>query len=387
MSDKNPNPQFAPEPLVRDKEPPPGLSARAPRPRAVRLRGSVVRLVMVGGVVLVSGALAWAFVVQPELRLAARDRAAEHQRDEARRNVRPADSVADQPASYDRLPPPRTAQTQGPTASAETPPPEAAPRAVRYDARPVASAPSPRALAAQSSLFFAEPAGRSVSGRTVATSPEPAPAASGRQEGPGVSAAYNPHRLTAPVSPYELKAGTMVPAVLLTAIDTARPGPVVATVTQNVFDTISGRYLLLPQGTRLIGAAEGESRYGDRRAFIAWERIILPNGKSLLLEDEAGVDAQGAVGVRGRVDRRLFPLALGTLFGGAITALGQAARDGDRGGGLLGDAGDAAAIEGAQVGGRLVDRELSVRPSIRLDAGAPVRVMITRDLVLEPYQP
>ena len=179
----------------------------------------------------------------------------------------------------------------------------------------------------------------------------------------------------------------MVPAVLLTAIDTGRPGPVLATVTQNVFDTISGRYLLLPQGARLIGAAEGESRYGDRRAFIAWERIILPNGKSLLLDGEAGVDAQGAVGVRGRVDRRLFPLALGTLFGGAVTALGQAARDGERGGGLLGDAGDAAAIEGAQIGARFVDRELNVRPSIRLDAGAPVRVLITRDLVLEPYQP
>lgn len=385
MSDTNP--QSAPEPPVHNKEPPPGLSARAPRPRAVRLRGSVVRLMMVGGVVLVSGALAWAFVVQPELRVAARDRAVEDQREEARRNVRPADAVTDQPASYDRLPPPRTAQTEAPAASVETSAPGAGSRAVRYDARPAASAPSPRALAAQSSLFFAEPTRGGMGGRTVAASPDPAPAALGRPEGPGVSAAYNPHRLTAPVSPYELKAGAMVPAVLLTAIDTSRPGPVVATVSQNVFDTISGRYLLLPQGARLIGASEGESRYGDRRAFIAWERIILPNGKSLMLDGEAGVDAQGAVGLRGRVDRRLFPLALGTLFGGAITALGQAARDGEPGGGLLGDAGDAAAIEGAQVGGRLVDRELSVRPSIRLDAGAPVRVMITRDLVLEPYQP
>lgn len=95
------------------------------------------------------------------------------------------------------------------------------------------------------------------------------------------------------------------------------------------------------------------------------------------------------MGLRGQVDRRLFPLLVGTLFAGAITTLGQAARDDGRGrsGGLLGDAGDAAAIEGAQVGGRLVDRELTVRPSIRLGAGAPVRVMITRDLILEPYRP
>ncbi|HCQ53039.1 MAG TPA: conjugal transfer protein TrbI, partial [Brevundimonas diminuta] len=144
-----------------------------------------------------------------------------------------------------------------------------------------------------------------------------------------------------------------------------------------------------PQGTRLIGRHEGDSAYGDRRAFLVWDRLILPNGKSLLLSEEPGVDAQGAVGVRGQVDRRLLPLLAGTLFAGAITTLGQIARDdGDRGGGsFLGDAGDAAAIEGAQVGGRLVDRELQVRPSIRLRPGAPVRVMITRDLILEPYQP
>src|SRR5690606_1497938 len=110
--------------------------------------------------------------------------------------------------------------------------------------------------------------------------------------------------------------------------------------------------------------------------------------KSLILTGEPGVDAQGAVGVRGQVDRRLWPLLVGTLFAGAITTLGQIARDDDGGsGGLLGDAGDAAAIEGARVGGRLVDRELEARPSIRLRAGAPVRVMITRDLILEPYRP
>ncbi|MNL52366.1 Type IV secretion system protein PtlG [compost metagenome] len=147
--------------------------------------------------------------------------------------------------------------------------------------------------------------------------------------------------------------------------------------------------MLVPQGTRLIGRHEGESAYGDRRAFLVWERLILPNGKSLILDGEPGVDAEGTIGVRGQVDRRLFPLLVGTLFAGAVTTLGQMARDdsGRDSGGWLGDAGDAAAIEGAQIGGRLVDRELEVRPSIRLRVGAQVRVMITRDLILEPYQP
>jgi type IV secretion system protein VirB10 len=184
-----------------------------------------------------------------------------------------------------------------------------------------------------------------------------------------------------------VKAGAIIPAALLTGIDTARAGPVVASVTQNVFDTVTGRHLLVPQGARLIGRHDGESQYGDRRAFLAWDRLILPNGRSVLLSKEPGVDAQGAVGVRGRIDRRLGALAIATLFAGAITTLGEIARDDGAPGGFWADAGDAASIEAARVGGRLIDRELEVRPSIRLEAGAPVRVMITRDLILEPYRP
>jgi len=201
-----------------------------------------------------------------------------------------------------------------------------------------------------------------------------------------VDVVYNPHVLVGPVSPFELKAGAIVPAALLTAVDTSRQGPVVAMVTQNVFDTVTGRHLLLPQGTRLIGVSGGDGVYGERRAFVTWERLILPNGRSLQLS-EAGVDAQGSVGVRGQIDRRLLQMFGAVLASGAVTALGQIARDDDRSGSgsLLGDVGDAAAIEGARIGGRLVDRELEVRPSIRLRAGAPVNVLITRDLILERY--
>lgn len=367
------------------KEPPPGLSARAPRPSAVRLRKSVVQTIVMGGVVLLSGSLAWAFVVQPELRDGARARAAEARQDEARGVVRPAEAVTDQPATYDRLPDPRIG---GPPEEIEPATGSVEPnRGTVRPAYPVSRPAAPRAvrpgdLAAGSALFF----DRTGDGTAPATPPIPAARAAPTTADYG--ATYNGHVLTAPLSPYELKAGAVIPAALLTGVDTARAGPVVASVTQNVYDTVSGRHLVIPQGSRLIGRHEGDSAYGDRRAFLTWDRLILPNGKSLVLTGEPGVDAQGAVGVRGAVDRRLLPLIVGTLFAGAITTLGQIARD-DAGpsGGLLGDAGDAAAIEGARVGGRLIDRELEVRPSIRLRPGAPVRVMITRDLILEPYQP
>lgn len=381
--------RFGPEPT--SKAAAPGLSLRAPRPPVTRLRKSVVQTAVIAGAVLVSGALAWAFVVQPELRDGARMRATEARENEVRGVVRPAESVTDQPATYDRLPRPRTDAGPEPTGVKTTP---VAPSATSHSGAslpPVvraSSGPGVREQAARSGLFF--------EGGPAPASAAPAPgraptAGQAVDQGGDLGIIYNGHTLTSPLSPYELKAGAIVPAVLLTGVDTSRPGPVVATVSQNVFDTVSGRHLVVPQGTRLIGRHEGESAYGDRRAFLTWDRLILPNGKSLVLTGEPGVDAQGAVGVRGQVDRRLWPLLVGTMFAGAITTLGQIARDGgdDRAGasGFLGSSGDAAAIEGSQVGGRLVDRELQVRPSIRLRPGAAVRVMITRDLILEPYRP
>ena len=364
----------------RPKAPMPPLDARAPRPSVVRLRKGVVAGAVMAASGLVAAALAWAFVVQPELRARAHDARLEGRPAEARGSVRPSEAVTGGPATYadlDRLPEPRT--LGGDRGLAD---PSAPARPVSR-AAPERSRPGPQGLAREarvSQIFFA--AARSGGGEAgQATSGGLAGAADDR-------AVYNTHALRPPLSPYEIKAGAIVPAALLTAVDTARAGPVVATVTENLYDTVSGRHLLAPQGARLIGRHEGESRHGDRRAFIVWERLILPNGKSLILGQEPGVDAQGAVGVRGDVDRRLGSLAVATLFAGAITTLGQAARDrDDRSGGWLGDAGDAAAIEGAQVGGKLIERELQVRPSIRLRPGTRVRVFITRDLILEPYRP
>ncbi|MGE7197545.1 TrbI/VirB10 family protein [Brevundimonas naejangsanensis] len=376
------------DPSVAPKGAAPDLDGRAPRPPVVRLRSSMVKLVVGGAGLVLAGALTWAFVVQPELRDASRARAADVRDDETRRAVRPAEQVTDQPATYDRLPPPRgeaaARSVESPVRSYDRPQPTSG--GYREPMRQRSPGPDARELAVRSGLMFET--GGANRPLPVAAFVQPTQTVSadlGRAAGGEV---YNRHALTAPVSPFELKAGTLMPAVLLTGVDTSRPGPVIAALTQNLYDTVAGRHLLAPQGSRLIGRHEGESAYGDRRAFIVWERLILPNGKSLVLEAEPGVDARGAVGVQGRVDRRLGALVIGTLFAGAVTTLGQMARDeGGRGGGsFLGDAGDAAAIEGSRVGGRLIDRELEVRPVVRVQAGGRVQVMITRDLILEPYR-
>ncbi|MGN7099631.1 TrbI/VirB10 family protein [Brevundimonas diminuta] len=378
----------APPDTPRDAPPPkapPPLDLRAPRPSAVRIRGPVIRLAVVGAGALVAGALTWAFVIQPEMRAAAFERRAESAGPPAAGEARPSERISDRPARYDRLadaeilPAPRGR----PEAEAAIPPPGpvgrgAAPPSSRP--APPRTGPTPSEAAAASALFFAS-AGRAAAAPPPAETGAPARGAASDD----YAAVYSPHRLIDPISPWELKAGTFLPATLLTAIDTGRPGPVVAVVSQDVRDTVTGRYRLAPQGARLIGRQEGDSAWGERRAFVIWERLILPDGRSIRLADAPGVDAQGAAGVRGRADRRLFPLSVAAVFAGAITTLGELARGEDRGGrGWVASAGDAASIEAAQVGGRLIDRELQVRPSIRVPAGAPIRVLITRDLILEP---
>jgi type IV secretion system protein VirB10 len=357
----------------------PPLDTRAPRPRVVRLRRSVVTVAVMSACGLLAGSLAWAFILEPSLR----DRAQAHKlqahaADGQGGAVRPSELVTDKPATYgqlNELPPPRQFGTQAN-------PPGAAPG----PARP--SAPQPHGAnlgdqARDSQLFFA-----SANTGTREGAPPTATGTLERADDHDYAAVYNGHNLLKPLSPYELKAGAIIPAALLTAVDTSREGPVVATITDNIFDTVSGRTLLVPQGARLIGKHEGESRYGDKRVFVTWDRLILPNGKSLVLSHEPGVDAQGAVGVQGQVDRRIGALVVATLFSGAITTLGQIARShDDHSGGILGDAGDATSIQAAQIGGKLIERELDVHPQIHLQPGARIRVLITRDLILEPYQP
>jgi type IV secretion system protein VirB10 len=370
-------------PTFPPKEAMPPLDTRAPRPRVVRLRRSVVTVAVMGACGLLAGSLAWGFIVEPGIRARAMAHKVPADAD-AHGAVRPSELVTNQPATYaqlDKLPPPRGLGQAGTPASTSPP----SPATGKPQPANAPHGPSPSTQARSSQLFFAKADG-AVAGPTRASEPIEA----GGSPGPATrdyAAVYNAHSLMAPLSPYELKAGAVVPAALLTAIDTSREGPVVATITDNIFDTVSGRILLIPQGARLLGRHEGESRYGDRRAFVTWDRLILPNGKSLVLSHEPGVDAQGAVGVQGQVDRRIGSLVVATLFAGAITSLGEVARDHQgRSTGLIGDAGDAAAIEGAEVGGRLIDRELQVKPQIHLQSGARVRVLITRDLVLEPYQ-
>ena len=192
---------------------------------------------------------------------------------------------------------------------------------------------------------------------------------------------YNPHRVEDPLSPYQVMAGTLIPASLVTGINSDLPGTIVAQVTQPVYDTITGQYVLIPQGSRLIGRYQSEVSFGQDRALVTWDRIIFPDGASISIS-APGADAQGYAGLADRTDHhwnRVFVAA------GLATILGVGAELGSDGDGDI----ERAIRRGTtdtvnQAGQRVVERNLGIQPTIRVRPGWPVRVVVTRDLILRP---
>ncbi|MGD9979529.1 MAG: TrbI/VirB10 family protein [Hyphomonadaceae bacterium] len=192
-------------------------------------------------------------------------------------------------------------------------------------------------------------------------------------------------QLVPPRSRYELISGSVIPAALVTALNSDLPGAVIAQVTSNVYDSVSGDYLLIPQGARLIGEYRAAPSYGDRRLLLVWNRLIFPNGWSISLRGMQGADPSGASGVRDRTDNHLGRLAGAVAMSAIVSVVADNAQNDDEG--SLGQSvGDAAAAEAARTGGRIIDRELQVRPTLRVRAGASVRVLVTRDIQLRPYR-
>lgn len=189
-------------------------------------------------------------------------------------------------------------------------------------------------------------------------------------------------RLQSPPSPYVLQAGSVIEAALLTGLRSDLPGQITAQVTANVYDSPTGQFLLIPQGSRLIGEYDSRVETGQRRLLLAWTRLILPDGRSIVLERQPGADQAGFAGLEDGVDNhwdRLF------LAAGLATILNIGLETSQN------DEGDIARAirEGTQdtigrAGESIVERQLGIPPTLTIRPGFPVRVMVTRDLILEP---
>jgi len=190
-----------------------------------------------------------------------------------------------------------------------------------------------------------------------------------------------------PVSPYEIKAGTIIPAALVTALNSDLPGDVFAAVTENVYDTASGRHLLIPQGAKLIGRYDSFVAFGQSRALVRWDRLIMPDGKSIQFGPMSGADQTGAAGLTDEVDYHLPQAGIGIALSTAISLLGNLAIGRNEGGErtIIGDVGDTVSQQAARVGSSITERFLNIQPTIRVRAGWPLRVLVNRDIILAPY--
>jgi len=126
-----------------------------------------------------------------------------------------------------------------------------------------------------------------------------------------------------PMSPYTVMAGSILPAVLVSGINSDLPGPILAQVCENVLDSATGKYLLVPQGSRLIGAYQNASAYGQQRVQIAWQRLIFPNTSSMDLPQLPGTDQRGYAGFSDQVDHH-YLATFGTAAVMSLISAGQA---------------------------------------------------------------
>ncbi len=201
---------------------------------------------------------------------------------------------------------------------------------------------------------------------------------------PDDMADMNSHGLVAPTSPNTLLAGTVIAASLITGLNSDLPGMVTAQVTQNVCDTVTGRILLVPQGARLIGKYDRVVAFGQSRALVVWQRLILPDGSSVRLDNMPATDASGYAGLADKVDFHTWSLLKGVAI---ATMLGVGSELTISGGSDLVQAiREAAQTNVSRAGDQITQRNLDIQPTITIRPGAPVRVLVTRDLVIEPAQ-
>lgn len=192
----------------------------------------------------------------------------------------------------------------------------------------------------------------------------------------------NPHRLIAPVSPWTLQAGSVIAASLITGLNSDLPGLVTAQITENVHDSVTGRSLLIPQGSRLVGSYDSVVAFGQSRALVVWQRIILPDGSSIRIDNVPATDTQGYAGLSDKIDRHTWQLlqgvALSTLLG-VGTELGFGSSESD----LVRAIRESAQQNGARAGDQLVTRNLNIQPTMRVRPGWPLRVVVHKDIIVE----
>ena len=200
-------------------------------------------------------------------------------------------------------------------------------------------------------------------------------------------------QVEAPASPYMIRAGFVIPAIMISGINSDLPGQVMAQVSQNVWDTATGRFLLIPQGTRLIGAYSSDVAYGQERVLMAWQRLIFPDGKTFDIRAMPGADSAGYAGFTDQINNHWFrTISSAILMSGVIAAVDLSQDDNNSSDSSdrqrAGDAlSEALGQTLGQVLGQIISKNLNVAPTLEIRPGYRFNVIAFKDMTLPgPYQ-
>ena len=201
---------------------------------------------------------------------------------------------------------------------------------------------------------------------------------------------YASGKLQTPASPFQVMAGTIISAAMVTGLNSDLPGQAIATVTEPVYDTVSGRTLLIPQGSRLLGTYDAQVAYGQSRVLLVWTRLIMPDGSSIVLDRLPGADTKGFAGLEDQTDNHWGKLLAGAALS---TLLGVGSELGSQNSGLGGTGQETVVVATSrsaeesvnQVGQQTTRRNLNIQPTLTVRPGFPVRVIVNRDLELRSY--
>lgn len=192
------------------------------------------------------------------------------------------------------------------------------------------------------------------------------------------------HRLKPPASPYLLSAGSVISASLITGLRSDLPGLVTAQVTQNVYDSPTGQILLVPQGARLVGTYDSVVAFGQSRALVVWQRIVMPDGSSLRIDNVPATDPAGYAGLADKVDRHTWSLLKGVVLSTLLGVGPELAFSSDSD--LVQAIRRSTQDSGSRAGDQIVGKSLDIKPTITVRPGAVVRLVVHKDLILAPWK-
>jgi len=222
----------------------------------------------------------------------------------------------------------------------------------------------------------------------LALDPERDPNAQQRKvdfvKGQDVTGDINPHRIAAAPSPYLLSAGSIISASLITGLRSDLPGLVTAQVSERVYDSPTGRILLIPQGARLIGSYDSVVAFGQSRALVVWKRIILPDGSSLRIDNVPATDPSGYAGLADRIDFHTWALLKGIALSTLLGVGSELTFSGDSD--LVQAIRQSTQQNVSRAGDQITSRNLNIQPTITIRPGAPVRLVVHKDLILAPWK-